>query len=144
MSFTAKYSEWYSRTVEYVHKYHECQKKCLKIVIKQEEIRKKRLFSAAFTAIVCVERKTYKKKRFWETPICAERKFHGFYNAILPSLRLENLGFYNYFRMSATKLEGLLQLVQPDLTKEYCVRQPIGAEERLMLTLRYVINIKHS
>ncbi|XP_018304028.1 putative nuclease HARBI1, partial [Mycetomoellerius zeteki] len=66
------------------------------------------------------------------------RELHGFYTAILPSLRLENIGFHNYFRMSATKLEELLHLVQPYLSKEYYIRQPIAVEEKLMLTLRYL------
>jgi len=136
--FTAKYSEWYSYSVQYIQDYHEWQKKCSEVMKKQEEIRKKRLFSAAFVAVMSVGRKTYKKRRFWRTPVCAEREFHGFYTAILPSLRLENIGFHNYFRMLATKLEELLHLVIHDLSKEYCIRQPIAAEERLMLTLRYV------
>ena len=57
MSFTAKYSEWYSRIVKYIQEYHEWQKKCLEIMKKQEEIRKKRMFSAAFVTIMS-DRKT--------------------------------------------------------------------------------------
>ena len=37
MSFTAKYS----RNVKYIQEYYEWQKKCLEIMKKQEEIRKK-------------------------------------------------------------------------------------------------------
>ena len=58
MSFTTKYSEWYSRTVQYVQEYHEWQRKCLEVVKKQEESRKKRLFSAVFLTVMCFDRKT--------------------------------------------------------------------------------------
>jgi len=61
-----QYSEWYSRTVKYIQEYHEWQKKCLEIMKKQEEIRKKRLFSAAFVTIISANRKTYKKKKILE------------------------------------------------------------------------------
>ncbi|KYN50224.1 hypothetical protein ALC62_04152 [Cyphomyrmex costatus] len=105
--------------------------------MKNQEVRKKRLFSA-ICGLMSVDRKTYKKRRFWITLVCTERELHGFYTAIFPSLRLENISFHNYFRMSATKLEELLHLVQPYLSKEYYIRQPIAVEERLMLTLRYL------
>lgn len=77
-----------------------------------------------------------KKKRFWVAPIFKKRYEHGFYHALLPILKLENLRFHNYFRMSTMQYEELLAIVGPHLEKQYTVRQPISAAERLTLTLR--------
>jgi len=43
---------------------------------KQEEVRKK-MFSAAFIAIMSADRKTSKKRRYWRIPVCAEWELHG-------------------------------------------------------------------
>ncbi|XP_077280679.1 uncharacterized protein LOC143907665 [Temnothorax americanus] len=40
--------------------------------------------------------------------------------------------------MSSTQLENLLQIVGPKLQKQTHIREPISAEERLCLTLRYL------
>ncbi|XP_071579318.1 uncharacterized protein [Temnothorax nylanderi] len=84
------------------------------------------------------KKRSYSKKRFWVSPICSQREQHGFFEAILPSLRLENLGFYNYFRMNSTKMEELLTLVGEDLIKQNCIRKPISPAQRLALTLRFL------
>ncbi|XP_071626679.1 uncharacterized protein [Temnothorax longispinosus] len=88
----------------------------------------------------CVEnvKRSYSRKRFWVSPICSQREKHGFFKAILPSLQLEHLGFYNYFRMSSTKMEELLTLVGEDLKKQNCIRKPIPPAQRLALTLRFL------
>lgn len=112
---------------------HEIAKQKRKFALKMK-------ISAVAGAVIGMERKTYERKRHWVAPICSIRDFHGFYAAILPKLRMDNLGFYNYFRMSATKLEELLAIVGPDLQKQHCIRKPIPAAERLCLTLRYVHN----
>jgi len=53
---------------------------------------------------------------------------------------LEDSTFRNYFRMTATQLEDLLQIIGPSLSKQTTsFREPISASERLCLTLRYVI-----
>ncbi|XP_024875884.1 protein ANTAGONIST OF LIKE HETEROCHROMATIN PROTEIN 1-like, partial [Temnothorax curvispinosus] len=40
--------------------------------------------------------------------------------------------------MSSTQLENLLQIVGPKLQKQTHIREPVSAEERLCLTLRYL------
>ncbi|XP_012221308.1 uncharacterized protein [Linepithema humile] len=40
--------------------------------------------------------------------------------------------------MSSTQLENLLQIVAPKLNKQTFLREPVSAEERLCLTLRYL------
>jgi len=47
--------------------------------------------------------------------------------------------FKNYFKMTATQLKDLLQIVEPSLNKKTTFyRDPISASECLCLTLRYV------
>lgn len=43
--------------------------------------------------------------------------------------------------MSATEFEELLCLVEPTISKQYVVRDPISAPERLALTLRFVYTL---
>lgn len=54
-------------------------------------------------------------------------------------MKLESARFMNYFRMSSTQLENLLQIVAPKLHKQTHIRKPINTEERLCLTLRFVL-----
>lgn len=122
-------------------RYYEWQMKCLKIIkLKRKQKIKKRL-------VVCVtiinelekmKTRQYSKKRYWVAPIFEDRKLHGFYHAIFPNIILEDSTFKNYFRMSATQFEDLLQIVGPHLNKQTCFREPISAPECLCLTLRYL------
>jgi len=70
--------------------------------------------------------------------ILKRRSTYGFYHAILPSVRLEDLRFQNYTRMTTTQFEELLSIVGADLQKQYVVREPINEEQRLILTIRYI------
>ena len=47
--------------------------------------------------------------------------------------------FFKYFRMLPTKLEELLRWVAPKITKSAVKRDPIRPEERLCVTLRYIV-----
>lgn len=89
------------------------------------------------------EKKTYTKKRFWVHPIFAKRSECGFFHAVLPTLQLEEVGFRNYFRMSASQLEELLGIVGPQLQKQPICRDAISPKERLCLTLRFVQYIQN-
>ncbi|KYN21132.1 hypothetical protein ALC57_06524 [Trachymyrmex cornetzi] len=83
-------------------------------------------------------KRRYSKKKFWVAPLFKNRDKYGFYKATLPYLRLKDARFFNYFRMSSTQLEELLQIVRPKLHKQTFLREPISVEERLCLTLRYL------
>ncbi|KYM99500.1 hypothetical protein ALC62_09752 [Cyphomyrmex costatus] len=85
--------------------------------------------------VAVAKKKRCSKKRYWVSPLLQKRFEHGFYNALLPTLRLEDLRFNNYFRMSASEFEDLLMIVGPRLQKMYIVRKPISAAERLSVTL---------
>jgi len=63
-----------------------------------------------------------------------------YFPILFPNIFLEDSTFRNYFRMTATQLEDLLQIIGPSLSKQTTsFREPISASERLCLTLRYVI-----
>lgn len=124
-------------------RYYEWQRECLKIInLKRREKNKKRL-------MVCVtvihewekiQKRHYTKNRYWVAPLFKDRKLHGFYHAIFPNIIFEDSTFRNYFRMTATQLENLLQIIGPFLSKQTTsFREPISASERLCLTLRYVV-----
>jgi len=85
------------------------------------------------------QKRHYSKKKFWVAPLFRNHDEYGFYKATLPYIRLESARFLNYFRMSSTQLEDLLQIVAPKLHKQTFIREPINAEERLCLTLRFVL-----
>jgi len=95
-----------------------------------------RILGALALLVAKKEKRCYTKKRFWIAPLFQKRCDYGFYNALLPTLRLEDLRFHNYFRMTVTQMEDLLAIVGPRLQKLYVVREPITAAERLSLTLR--------
>lgn len=132
---TPAYRRWYNDAIDKIrHSTHQLQ--CMQIV-NQVCTDRKRKITAAFDFVLSMDNKRrYKEKTYWESPLCRLRKKHGFYHAVLPALRLENLGYEQYFRISAIQLEELMNLVGPLLEKQYCIREPIEPGERLMSTLR--------
>ncbi|XP_036146638.1 putative nuclease HARBI1 isoform X1 [Monomorium pharaonis] len=100
--------------------------------------RKRKALAALCTILHLKKKRKYRKKKHWVAPLFKERKVHGFYHAILPILRLEDLRFCNYVRMSATQLENLLVLIGHDIYKQSYIRESIGVSERLLLTLRFL------
>ena len=81
-----------------------------------------------------------KERRFWVRKIFAERKEKGEYYTLVRDLRLHDQEmFFRYFRMSPTTYEKLLGYVGADLKKVTTkMREPIGPDERLLITLRYL------
>lgn len=83
-----------------------------------------------------LSKRKYKKKRYWVADILHQRRRNGFYHAVIPILKLDDLRFRNYLRMSHTQFEELLQLVAPRITRRHVIREPIEAEQRLIICLR--------
>eukprot|EP00112_Aurelia_sp_Birch-Aquarium-sp1_P001674 Seg1181.5 transcript_id=Seg1181.5/GoldUCD/mRNA.D3Y31 product="Protein ANTAGONIST OF LIKE HETEROCHROMATIN PROTEIN 1" protein_id=Seg1181.5/GoldUCD/D3Y31 len=81
-----------------------------------------------------------KGRRFWVRKIFAERKEKGEYYTLVRDLRLHDQEiFFRYFRMSPTTYEKLLGYVGADLKKVTTkMREPVGPDERLLITLRYL------
>ncbi|XP_071581133.1 uncharacterized protein [Temnothorax nylanderi] len=122
-------------------KYYEWMVECANIINSRNSEIQKRRIAVAFAVIAAIEenkRRKYKKKKYWVAEIFENRAVHGFYHAMFPILRLEDSRFINYCRMSATEFEELLCLVGPTISKQYVVRDPISAPERLALTLRFL------
>lgn len=73
------------------------------------------------------------------TELLQQRQRYGFFHKILPILKLEDLRFRNYFRMNTTQFEELLQLIGPTITRQHVICEPIEAEQRLAICLRFEI-----
>ncbi|XP_044746944.1 protein ALP1-like [Coccinella septempunctata] len=59
---------------------------------------------------------------------------------LYPNLREHNEKFFNYFRMSIQSFDDLLEIIKEDLSpsQNYVVRDVVSAEEKLVITLRYL------
>ncbi|XP_036147861.1 protein ALP1-like isoform X2 [Monomorium pharaonis] len=133
-----EYSEWYKN---YYLPYYEWYIECCTISVNNyinNEVNRKRKAAITVALLMSNKKKQYKKKKYWIAPILNIRETSGFFNAVFPTLRLEDLRFHNYLRMSATQLENLLQIVGADLYKQYVIREPIETAQRLVLTLRFL------
>jgi len=109
----------------------ECKKK-----LTEQNQRHKKLLAAVLINELQQIKRNYHRKRYWINLIFIERYNHGFYHAIFPVIILEEAQFRNYFRMTPTQFEELLNSVAPFITKETAIREPISAAERLCLTIR--------
>ena len=81
------------------------------------------------------------RKRFWVRQIYAERRWKGEFNLLVRDLMLcDHEYFFRYFRMSPTTFEMLLSWVAPLIKKQSTtMREPISPEERLSVTLQYLV-----
>lgn len=121
------YYDWYCNYITFINDRNKKLQKAVMLIIPAliEHLKKKK-------------RHPYKKKQYWESPIIKSRRIHGSYASLFPLLLTNKQLFTNYFRMSATHFETLVQLVGPSIkrTRETVARKPISVGERLALTLR--------
>ena len=75
------------------------------------------------------------KHKFWISPLNVERSLLPYF---LLARENDRFTFFKYTRMSPERFDHLLSLIRPKIEKEYKVRPPISAEERLAATLRYL------
>lgn len=124
------------------HKYAMCQwsvEYSNNILQQLQEQKRIKLTAALFIiANIHMLKKKHRKRSCWVSTIFRERHRHGFYHAVLPNVRMEDLRFQNYTRMTAIQFEELLSIVGPDIKKQRVIREPIHEEQRLILTLRYM------
>ncbi|XP_071580016.1 putative nuclease HARBI1 [Temnothorax nylanderi] len=129
------------------HQLYEWHRKCEQIIQKYnvENLRRQKIVITATVGAVIAwatenlkKKRRYKKKRTWITEFFEQRRRYGFYYTALPILKLEDLRFRNYFRMSTIQFEELLELVAPKITRQYAIREPIEAGQRLSICLRYL------
>ena len=101
------------------------------------------LFAAIGVMTIRRNKQLYKRKqvrRFWRRGIFSERELHSEYFHLYQTLRDDDREFhFNYIRMSKERFDHLLSLIREKITKKDTpMRKPISAEERLIITLRYL------
>jgi hypothetical protein len=110
---------------------------------------------AASTLVISDRKRDRRSGREWEGPQCKRRSTLGAFKTIVPFLILDKNGdtvdicidlprnrlgtFRNFFRMDRDIFDKLYNLVAPLITKQDTTyRTAIPAEERLMVTLRFL------
>lgn len=81
-----------------------------------------------------------RKRRFWVRQFLKQRKQQSQYHILVEELRLyDREYFFKFLRMSPERLERLLGLVAPFITKKKCrSRETLSPAERLVVTIRYL------
>ena len=81
-----------------------------------------------------------KKRKFWVRDIFMERKQKGEFHLLVQQAKMvdEEL-FFAMFRMGPSKFEELLGYVAPYITRDSTKREAIQPNERLSVTLRYLV-----
>lgn len=80
------------------------------------------------------------KRRFWVQEIFKKRKLKGeFASLIMQAKMSDEEMFFQMFRMTPTKFEELLQYVAPHVICDSTRRESIKPDERLCITLRYLV-----
>lgn len=78
-----------------------------------------------------------KRQRIWVHDINMARESKGEYHMLFQELRQHEERFYVYFRMTVDCFDELLELIKPDIKKQFTnYRRPIEPAERLAVTLR--------
>ena len=77
------------------------------------------------------ERQRKQKRRCWIRPIDVSRLQHGTYYHLVKELELTEEEFKLYFRLNKNQFGYVLSFVEECLTKQYRVREPICAKQRL-------------
>ena len=111
--------------------------------MKRRDVQKVVLCAAISVLIDNRRRRLYKLKqvkRFWRRSIFQDRRLHSEYYHLYLELRENDREFhYRYLRMSNERFDHLLSLVKEKITKKDTrLREAITAEERLVMTLRYL------
>ena len=84
-------------------------------------------------------RRKPRKRRFWVRDIFLQRQIHGTFHTLFQELLQDRELFFRYHRMTPTRFEHLLSLVEDRITKQKTqFRKPISARERLSITLRFL------
>ena len=79
------------------------------------------------------------EKRLWVHPYNLDVHEKGEFFVTYPDLRTYDEKFFRTYRMSTRQFDNLLHLLRPVIEKnDNNYRETISAEERLVITLRYV------
>lgn len=96
--------------------------------------------SAIVTICLLLKKKKKQRKRVWVRPWIARRDMKGIHQNLLKELQYEDLECYkNYLRMDEATFKFVVSKVSGFITKQTThLRNPISAEDRLMVTLRFL------
>ncbi|XP_047205677.1 protein ALP1-like [Girardinichthys multiradiatus] len=79
------------------------------------------------------------RRRLWVHPLNQQRRQQGDFYHLVAELRLDTQRHYQYFRMSAKKMDELLSFVGPELRRQSTnYRAAIEPKQRLAVGLRYL------
>ena len=79
------------------------------------------------------------KRKFWVHSTIRNRENLGEYSRLVQELRLDSIRFQQYFRMSPSVFEELVNAVGPYIEKmNTTFRTAISPQQRIAITLRYV------
>ncbi|XP_050064293.1 uncharacterized protein LOC126553165 [Aphis gossypii] len=79
------------------------------------------------------------ERRYWVHPMNNDREQSEQFKNFFENIRRYPENFFEYYRMSVSSFDELLENVRPHITKTTTTfRKPICAEERLTITLRYL------
>ena len=78
-----------------------------------------------------------KRSWYWVHPLNQRRSQQGDFHHLVAELRLDSQRHHQYFRMSAEKMDELLSVIGPELTKQNAnCRAAIQPKQRLAVGLR--------
>jgi len=77
------------------------------------------------------------ERRYWVHPLNKDREKSDQFKHFFENIRRYPEKFFEYYRMSVSSFDELLENLRPHITKTTTtLRTPICAEERLTITLR--------
>ncbi|XP_060872557.1 uncharacterized protein LOC132946531 [Metopolophium dirhodum] len=78
-------------------------------------------------------------RQFWVHPLNQKREKDYLFENFYTSIRKFPQKFFEYYRMSLTSFDELLEIIRPSLTKQHTnMRNPICVEQRLTITIKYL------
>ena len=95
---------------------------------------------SALIIVAILRKKKRKPREIWVKKWLMKRDKKSAYNTILQELRLDDkANFRRYLRMNTDTFDELVRLVKPHIEKKCTrLRKPLGVEEKLACTLRYL------
>lgn len=77
-----------------------------------------------------------KRRKYWVNELYTRRNEESEYVKLLDELRQQPRKFFEYFRMSLSTFEYILNRIKPRIERYSNFRECIGPEEKLTITLR--------
>ncbi|XP_016662197.1 uncharacterized protein LOC107884489 [Acyrthosiphon pisum] len=79
------------------------------------------------------------ERKYWVHPINSDREESNKFNIFYENIRCYSEKFFEYYRMSISSFDELLEKIRPFITKQNTTfRNVISPEERLTITLRFL------